>query len=490
MALILRHELQCEPDGCTVILHIDPQTAEFSEELNGCCNPLESKSFIEVIQCYVRNQFPDIKIKLVKIMIGSIVVATVSFSGIIAGDLSVSASTYTQTAYASYTVVSGDSLWIIANRFSTTINDIKTINNLTSDNLNIGQVLKVPQKTIDAQPTTEYTTYKVVSGDSLYIIAKRFNVTVSAIKTLNSLTTETIYLNQVLKIPAAAVSTPVPEPTPTNVAAASSYTVASGDSLWIIANKFKITIDNIKSLNNLTSDMLYVGQVLKLPSTAVEPTVQTPTPAPDPAPTPTSSTQTPTISYLTHKVVAGDNPWSLSIKYGIPTSELLNANSFTQSTVLYIGQDVKIPVHNIPVKPTPGPQYGERLDWWSEAQYVFAINKIAKVTDFATGLTFQIKRTIGANHADCEPLTAADAAAMLQIWGGTYSWTARAVIIEVDGRRIAGSIASMPHDIEYILDNNFSGHFDLHFLNSTRHKDGLLDPYHQKQVNIAAGFSQ
>jgi LysM repeat protein len=467
MPLILRHELQCEPEGCTVIIHIDPLITEFSKEFDGC-NPLENKSFIELIQCYVKENFPDIHIKVVKIMIGSIVIATVSFSGIVYGDISASSTTYGQTAYTSYTVIAGDNLWLIANKFGTTVNEIKTINNLTTDSLLVGQVLKV------SQPAPTYITYKVTSGDSLYIVAKRFNVTIATIKTLNNLTTETINIGQILKIPTTPTPTPAPVVTTTN------YTVVSGDTLWIVASKFKTTIDNIKNINSLTTDMLFIGQVLKVPT---EPTS---TPAPTPAPVP----QAPTISYITHKVVAGDNPWSLGMKYGIPLPELLSVNGFTQSTMLNIGQEVKIPVHYIPIRSTPGPQYGERLDWWTEAQYVFPTNKTAKITDFATGRSFNIKRTTGANHADCEPLTAADAAIMKEVWGGAYSWTTRAVIVEVDGRRIAGSIASMPHDVEYIIDNDFSGHFDLHFLNSTRHKDGLVDPYHQKQINIAAGFPQ
>lgn len=457
MVIILRHELQCELDGCTVIIHIDPQTAEFSKEFDGN-NPLESKSFIELIQCYVREQFPDIRIKMVKIMIGSVVVATVSFSGIMAGDITVAASTYSEAGYTNYTVTAGDSLWIIAAKFETTMNDIKAANNLATDMLYIGQVLKIPPKASVTTPPTAYTTYKVVSGDSLYIIAKRFNTSITAIKTLNNITSEALYIGQLLRVPMP------------------SYTVVSGDTLWSVASKFGTTIENIKSLNNLTSDMLYIGQVLKVPNIAAQP-------APNPTPAPS-------VSYITHKVVSGDNTWNLSIKYGIPMTELLQVNGFTESTMLQIGQSVKIPIHKVPVKPTLGPQYGEKLDWWTEAQYVFPINKTAKITDFVTGRTFYIKRTIGANHADCEPLTAADTRTIKEVWGGAFSWAARAVIVEVDGRKIAASMASMPHDIEYIADNDFSGHFDLHFYNSTRHKDGLVDPAHQGQINIASGYTQ
>lgn len=197
----------------------------------------------------------------------------------------------------------------------------------------------------------------------------------------------------------------------------------------------------------------------------------------------------PVVEYAWHQVKEGESAWSISIDYGIPMHELLQANGLPEEAVLAVGQQIKVPVHHIPVKPTVSPQHGEYLDWWSEAQYVFPIGKIAKVTDLATGRIFRIKRTIGANHADCEPLTAADAAVMKEVWGGQYSWKERAVLIEVDGRKLAASMASMPHGVEYIKDNNFTGHFDVHFPNSTRHKDGKVSRAHQEQIRLAAGLA-
>jgi len=73
------------------------------------------------------------------------------------------------------------------------------------------------------------------------------------------------------------------------------------------------------------------------------------------------------------------------------------------------------------------------------------------------------------------------------IWGGSFSWSVRPVIVEVNGRRIAASMTSMPHSIEYIANNDFNGHFDIHFLGSLRHKDNLIDPDHQEAIKIAAG---
>lgn len=195
------------------------------------------------------------------------------------------------------------------------------------------------------------------------------------------------------------------------------------------------------------------------------------------------------VTIQNYKVQSGDNVWSLSIRFGIPMAELLKENNMTMNSMLTVGQTLRVPVHHIAVQQTVSPRHGEYLDWWTEAQYLYTINKVATVTDFQTGKSFKVKRTIGANHADCEPMTAEDARIMKEVWGGAYSWVARAVIVNVDGRKIAASMTSMNHSIEYIMDNNFKGHFDIHFRNSTRHNDGLVDSNHRRQVQIAAGVT-
>ncbi|TXC85853.1 LysM peptidoglycan-binding domain-containing protein [Metabacillus litoralis] len=93
----------------------------------------------------------------------------------------------------------------MAQRNNTTVQTIKEINGLSSDSLTIGQILKLPQK--QQEPVTEVTvsttTYKVLSGDSLSLIAKKFNTTVTAIKEENHLSSDMIYVGQVLVIPSA-----------------------------------------------------------------------------------------------------------------------------------------------------------------------------------------------------------------------------------------------------------------------------------------------
>jgi FOG: LysM repeat len=380
-----------------------------------------------------------------------------------------------------YTIAPGDTLWKISQSYSVSIASIKSYNNLQSDSIYAGQKILIPQSVSN--------TYIVVSGDTLWTISQKFNTSVSEIKTLNKLSSDVIYTGQVLSV------------SDRQAPAALSYKVVSGDTLWGIANKFGTTISDIKFLNNLQTDLIYVGQSLSIPGPAAS--------APS-TPADTSAQQVTHIEYTNYTVKQGDNPWTVGQQFGIPYQEVLTANSLTESSSLYIGQVLRIPVHVVPVKATPGPQYGELLDWWTEAQYVFYTGTAAKVTDFYTGKSFYIKRTTGANHADCETLTPEDTSIMKGLYGGTWQWINRPVIIEVNGHKIAASMAGMPHagldaypalanvdnrsgsygyglNFDYIKGNNMDGHFDVHFLNSTRHVDGTVDPDHQAKIHIAAG---
>ena len=116
--------------------------------------------------------------------------------------------------------------------------------------LGIGQ--NVPSPGPDPEPGT--ITYVVQPGDSLWIIAQRYGTTVDAIKRLNGLSGDMLNIGQVLKIPAGQ--------TPGYI----EYTVRAGDTLWLLSRRYNTTVDAIKQLNGLSSDMLSIGQVLKIPA--------------------------------------------------------------------------------------------------------------------------------------------------------------------------------------------------------------------------------
>lgn len=147
-----------------------------------------------------------------------------------------------------YTVKKGDSLWLIANKYGTTVDELKNANNLKSNTLSIGQTLIIPEK----NEGTNKISYVVKKGDSLWLIANKYDTTVEKIKSTNNLKSNTLSIGQVLVIPSSSEFI--------------TYTVKKGDSLWLIANKYNTTVDNIKKLNNLSSNNLQINQKLILPA--------------------------------------------------------------------------------------------------------------------------------------------------------------------------------------------------------------------------------
>lgn len=157
------------------------------------------------------------------------------------------------TSFVTYTVQKGDTLYKIASQYNTTVDILKKINNLSSNILSIGQKIKLPSTEIINIPAS-LETYTVKSGDTLYSIAKKFDTTVDKIKSQNSLSADALTVGQVLKIPSVISVT---KPSKTNV-----YTVEPGDTLYSLAREFNTTVNNLKSLNNLITNNLVIGQTI------------------------------------------------------------------------------------------------------------------------------------------------------------------------------------------------------------------------------------
>ena len=148
-----------------------------------------------------------------------------------------------------YVVKSGDTLWSIARKYNLSVNELKALNNLSSNVLSVGQRLIVGKESSND--------YVVSAGDTLWAIARKFNVSVDDIKALNNLSSNNLSIGMILKIPLYSNK----QNEETNV-----YVVKSGDSLWSIARMFNSTVDEIKSLNSLKSNVLRIGQRLVVPS--------------------------------------------------------------------------------------------------------------------------------------------------------------------------------------------------------------------------------
>ncbi len=151
-----------------------------------------------------------------------------------------------------YVVKPGDTLYNIAIKYNTTVNDIKRLNNLVSDELTIGQKLKLPVTKVEG----EY--YIVKSGDTLYSIAMNNMMTILELKRLNNLTSNDLYVGQKLLLR--------PSNNSTNSSSDNTYIAKVGDTLYSIAKKYGISVDELKLANNITNNLLSVGQRLIIPT--------------------------------------------------------------------------------------------------------------------------------------------------------------------------------------------------------------------------------
>ena len=128
----------------------------------------------------------------------------------------------------------------------------------------------------------------------------------------------------------------------------------------------------------------------------------------------------------------------------------------------------------------------EKLDWFKGGSTAIPKGAVFTVKDVYTGKEFKCKRWSGYNHMDSEPLTEDDTAVMKSVYGGSWSWTRRPILVLYNGHVYACSMNGMAHEDDTISSNSFSGHFCIHFYNSKTHGTDRVDEDHQKCVNVAA----
>ena len=293
----------------------------------------------------------------------------------------------TTTSGNSYTVVSGDSLYAIARKTGTSIQELLSLNGLNLNSIiHPGQVLALSSKSASAETKQEESTpkeekasaesakqnstggtYTVVSGDGLYAIARKTGTAIEDLLSLNGLSlNSTIYPGQVLTLSASSESSANEETTsaeesssstqetPSEESAASSeqaatggtYTVVSGDGLYAIARKTGTSIEDLLSLNGLSlNSTIYPGQVLKLSAnseaaTAEESTESTTEETQEEATTPEETT--PSTNAKMYYVHSGDSLYRIAHNHGISLSTLLEWNHLSVDSIIHPGQGLMV----------------------------------------------------------------------------------------------------------------------------------------------------
>lgn len=210
--------------------------------------------------------------------------------------------------------------------------------------------------------------------------------------------------------------------------AATPYTVKKGDSLWSISMTYGTTVEQLKSLNRLTSDNLFIGQSLYVDA---------------PAPVSRGS------------INRSNTDW------------LINQSNTQVTKTAASSDDVQL------------------VDWFSQGKALFKCGEIFSVTDCQSGTNIELKVLSPGNHLDIEPASLNDTNTMKSLFG-EWQWSPRPIIIHKSDLNIAGSLSGMPHSIDTTPENGVDGHFDLYLYNSKPHGSGISEQYVQQHYTAVA----
>lgn len=219
-----------------------------------------------------------------------------------------------------YTVEKGDSLYSIARKYNTTVQDIINLNYLKSNDLSIGQVIRIPETYSESDEITipDYISYTVKPGDTLYSIARGNNISVDTIISDNALTSNNLSVGQVLKLRVSdgeVLECFGPDfEIPDEIVSSITYTVKAGDNLYNIAKQYNTSVSSIVSLNNLSNNNLSIDQTLIIP---------------------TGSSSG--VSGTRYVVQRGDSLYSIARKFGTSVDSIKRNNNLS-SNLLNVGQ--------------------------------------------------------------------------------------------------------------------------------------------------------
>lgn len=489
MNFIKSYKLVEKEQGYDLILFIDSDMddVEFAQEFSKIDKENKKRLNKNIID-YIKDKFPDKKINMVKIMAGTVLLTSFFYSAPIrahAAQAPASSITESQSAY-NYNIkvsVNGNLQSFSAKPF--------IYNNVTYVPLyDIGKSIGATVWWNDSSNTVGINKngnmIAFVRGSSLArvngvqvkmpnsIVIDR--ITFAPLRFISENLGYDVNLNSTTQ----TVNITSPKSQKSN-----TYTVVAGDSLWKIARKYGISVEELKRANNLTSDNIYPGQSFIIPGKGEA------TPAPVPKPPSGNNTQWPSVTYV---VQSGDTATSIAKKFGVSVQQVLEYNYMEPDQWFDAGDRIAISGYAprvTTVKPgedSNAQRTGTAVDWNLEGQYLVKRGDVFTITDVDTGKKFKAQMIGGYNHIDVEPMTVSDTNIMKSIFGN-WQWSPRAVVIYHNGMNIAASLSGMPHGVDTI-ENGVNGHFDLYMKNSSSHSTSTSKVYiqqHQNMVLKAAG---
>ena len=235
--------------------------------------------------------------------------------------------------YREYVVKNGDSLTSIAGGFGISVTDLKNANGLSSDKVRIGMKLiipdsQIPMRVVRVSPNlSDISNYVVKKGDTLSIIASKYRVSIKDLKSANNLKSNEVEIGIKLIIPDSQIPMRVVRVSP-NLNDINNYVVKKGDTLSMIASKYRVSVRELKSVNDMRDDKVKVGMRLIIPNSNLSKNVES---------------KTPVISDNNKYVVKkGDSISSIAKRYGVSQVELKRANNIKGNTI-ESGQLLRVP---------------------------------------------------------------------------------------------------------------------------------------------------
>jgi len=344
--------------------------------------------------------------------------------------------------FITHKVTKGDTLWSITKQYNISLESILALNNIKDkDSLSIGQIVKIYQDNLSA---ADYAMHIVKKGDTLWSIARQYNLSQDLILATNNIAnSELISIGQQIEIPSIKdikdttpetniITQPVidkkNEDVNNNISLSENtepivYTVKAGDNLWNISREYGVSVEVIVGVNNLKEkDLLSLGQKLEIP--AIGGGVSK-----------SNQKQEPTI--VTYTVVKGDNLWSISQRYDVNMSTIISTNNLKEISRLSIGQKLKLPITNMDIAKAEG--YSEEA---VAEEIVYYVKKGESLWSISRDYNVKLESIIAANNiTNASKISAGQQLRIPNVPGarsniGNFIWPVRGRVTSPYGMRV------------------------------------------------------